>query len=386
MTKNSMELSFDSISQNESLARSVAAAFSTQLNPTIGELTDIRTAISEAVTNAIIHGYGNDPTQKVYMRCTAEDRLLTFEIEDKGKGIENVALAMQPFYTTEPNLERSGMGFSVMEAFMDDIRVESEPGNGTRLTMTKIMPNPQFPYEETLKYIKLAQSGDREAMNELVERNMALVRSIVKKYLNRGTEYDDLYQIGSMGLVKAIKNFDSSYGVRFSTYAVPMIAGEIKRFLRDDGMIKVSRTLKELAAKVCAAQRELGTALGRDPGVQEIAEYIGETPEDIALALDASRPHVSIYEPVYGDEGEALVMDRITAEEDGTDTALDRVLLQQLMEILDSREKKIVVMRYFRDKTQSEIAAYLGISQVQVSRLENRIMEKLRERALERAQ
>ncbi len=250
----------------------------------------------------------------------------------------------------------------------------------------KIMPNPQFPYEETLKYIKLAQSGDREAMNELVERNMALVRSIVKKYLNRGTEYDDLYQIGSMGLIKAIKNFDSSYGVRFSTYAVPMIAGEIKRFLRDDGMIKVSRTLKELAAKVCAAQRELGTALGRDPGVQEIAEYIGETPEDIALALDASRPHVSIYEPVYGDEGEALVMDRITAEEDGTDTALDRGLLQQLMEILDSREKKIVVMRYFRDKTQSEIAAYLGISQVQVSRLENRIMEKLRERALEKAQ
>ena len=128
MTKNSMELSFDSISQNESLARSVAAAFSTQLNPTIGELTDIRTAISEAVTNAIIHGYGNDPTQKVYMRCTAED---------KGKGIENVALAMQPFYTTEPNLERSGMGFSVMEAFMDDVRVESEPGNGTRVTMKK---------------------------------------------------------------------------------------------------------------------------------------------------------------------------------------------------------------------------------------------------------
>ena len=251
----------------------------------------------------------------------------------------------------------------------------------------KIMPNPQFPYEETLKYIKLAQSGDREAMNELVERNMALVRSIVKKYLNRGTEYDDLYQIGSMGLVKAIKNFDSSYGVRFSTYAVPMIAGEIKRFLRDDGMIKVSRTLKELAAKVCAAQRELGTALGRDPGVQEIAEYIGETPEDIALALDASRADsIHIPERVYGDEGEALVMDRITAEEDGTDTALDRVLLQQLMEILDSREKKIVVMRYFRDKTQSEIAAYLGISQVQVSRLENRIMEKLRERALEKAQ
>ena len=240
--------------------------------------------------------------------------------------------------------------------------------------------------KEAEELIAKAKEGDEQAKTRLVEENSPLIKSVIRRYKNKGVEYDDLYQIGSMGLIKAIKNFDSSYGVRFSTYAVPMIAGEIKRFLRDDGMIKVSRTLKELAAKVCAAQRELGTALGRDPGVQEIAEYIGETPEDIALALDASRPHVSIYEPVYGDEGEALVMDRITAEEDGTDTALDRVLLQQLMEILDSREKKIVVMRYFRDKTQSEIAAYLGISQVQVSRLENRIMEKLRERALEKAQ
>lgn len=137
MNKNSMELSFDSKSQNESLARSVAAAFSAQLDPTIAELTDIRTAISEAVTNAIVHGYGNDPTKKVYMSCTAENDLLTFVIEDKGKGIENVELAMQPFYTTEPGLERSGMGFSVMEAFMDGVIVESEPGQGTRVTLKK---------------------------------------------------------------------------------------------------------------------------------------------------------------------------------------------------------------------------------------------------------
>lgn len=137
MNKNSMELSFDSKSQNESLARSVAAAFSAQLDPTIAELTDIRTAISEAVTNAIVHGYGNDPTKKVYMSCTAEEDLLTFVIEDKGKGIENVELAMQPFYTTEPGLERSGMGFSVMEAFMDGVIVESEPGQGTRVTLKK---------------------------------------------------------------------------------------------------------------------------------------------------------------------------------------------------------------------------------------------------------
>ena len=141
---------------------------------------------------------------------------------------------------------------------------------------------------------------------------------------------------------------------------------------------------EDLAEQIGEIEGVSSASLGDSIGAEEDGE--AETPEDIALALDASRPHVSIYEPVYGDEGEALVMDRITAEEDGTDTALDRVLLQQLMEILDSREKKIVVMRYFRDKTQSEIAAYLGISQVQVSRLENRIMEKLRERALEKAQ
>ena len=245
---------------------------------------------------------------------------------------------------------------------------------------------PLIPENQLKSYFERIYAGDKRAREEFIRGNLRLVLSVCQRFSMRGENMDDLFQVGCVGLLKAVDNFDISQNVRFSTYAVPMISGEIKRFLRDDGMIKVSRTLKELAAKVCAAQRELGTALGRDPGVQEIAEYIGETPEDIALALDASRPHVSIYEPVYGDEGEALVMDKITAEEDGTDTALDRVLLQQLMEILDSREKKIVVMRYFRDKTQSEIAAYLGISQVQVSRLENRIMEKLRERALEKAQ
>ena len=249
----------------------------------------------------------------------------------------------------------------------------------------RIPSNPRFPYEETLKYISLAQSGNEEAMEELVRRNVPLVRSIVKKYLNRGAEYDDLYQIGSMGLVKAITNFNASFGVRFSTYAVPMIAGEIKRYLRDDGMIKVSRSLKELSARAVAAQRELGTAFGRDPGIAEIAEHIGETPEDVAMALDAARPCVSIYEPVYGDDGDALVMDRLTAEEE-TEEALDRVLLGQLMGILDGREKRILIMRYFRDRTQSETAAYLGISQVQVSRLESRILQKLREKAQERAQ
>ena len=240
-------------------------------------------------------------------------------------------------------------------------------------------------YERTMELIPLAKGGDVEAMEELVRCNMALVRSIVKKYVNRGVEYDDLYQIGSMGLVKAVKNFDPAYNVRFSTYAVPMIAGEIKRYLRDDGMIKVSRSLKELAGKAAAAQVELSSRLGRDPGRQELAEYMGENPEDISMAMDASRPHISIYEPVYGDEGDALVMDKLTGSSDGDDDALDRIMLQQLMSILEPREQKIIMLRYFRDKTQSEIAASMGISQVQVSRLESRIMKKLRERAAEGA-
>lgn len=238
-------------------------------------------------------------------------------------------------------------------------------------------------YERTMELIPLAKGGDVEAMEELVCCNMALVRSIVKKYVNRGVEYDDLYQIGSMGLVKAVKNFDPAYNVRFSTYAVPMIAGEIKRYLRDDGMIKVSRSLKELAGKAAAAQVELSSRLGRDPGIQELAEYMGENPEEISMAMDASRPHISIYEPVYGDEGDALVMDKLSGSSDGDDDALDRIMLQQLMSILEPREQKIIMLRYFRDKTQSEIAASMGISQVQVSRLESRIMKKLRERAAE---
>lgn len=238
-------------------------------------------------------------------------------------------------------------------------------------------------YERTIELIPLAKGGDSDAMEELVRCNMALVRSIVKKFVNRGVEYDDLYQIGSMGLVKAVKNFDPAYNVRFSTYAVPMIAGEIKRYLRDDGMVKVSRSLKELAGRAAAAQGELSSKLGRDPGIQELAEYMGENPEEISMAIDASRPHISIYEPVYGDEGDALVMDKLSGSGDGDDDALDRILLQQLMSILEPREQKIIMLRYFRDKTQSEIAASMGISQVQVSRLESRIMKKLRERAAE---
>ncbi len=236
-------------------------------------------------------------------------------------------------------------------------------------------------HDQTLELIAMAQTGDDAAQEALIINNAALVKSIVKKFTNRGTEYDDLYQIGCLGLVKAIRNFDSAYNVRFSTYAVPMIAGEIKRFLRDDGMIKVSRSLKEVAARAAAAQERLGRELGRDAGIAEIAKCIEEEVETVVMAMEAVRPHASIYEPAFGDDSDALLIDRVSGEGSEANDAINRVLLKELLHSLDPRERQIIMLRYFSDKTQGEIAKTLGVSQVQVSRLENRILSKLRERA-----
>ena len=238
-----------------------------------------------------------------------------------------------------------------------------------------------LPHEETLALIEQAQAGDAQAQERLVVCNAPLVRSIVRKYTSRGTEYEDLYQIGCLGLIKAIRNFNTTYNVRFSTYAVPMIAGEIKRFLRDDGMIKVSRSLKELAARAVAVQGELSARNGKEPGIVEIAQVLEQSPEDVALALESARPHISIYEPAFGDDSDPQVIDRMSDGGDGEEEALNRVLLKELLSILDARERRIILLRYFSDKTQSEIAALMGVSQVQISRIESRILKKLREKA-----
>ena len=238
-----------------------------------------------------------------------------------------------------------------------------------------------LPHEEVIPLIRSAQGGDSMAMEELVRHNAALVKSIVKKYLGRGIEFDDLFQIGCLGLVKAIQNYDESFNVRFSTYAVPMIAGEIKRFLRDDGMIKLSRSIKELATRVAAAQERLRRTLGSDPGIQEIAREVEAEPEDIAAALEAVRPHVSLYEHVYDDGSEATLMDRMQQEGAEDTFVVDRILLKELLGQLEARERQLIVLRYFQDKTQSEIAQLMGVSQVQISRLENRIISKLRDAA-----
>lgn len=236
-------------------------------------------------------------------------------------------------------------------------------------------------HKQTQSLLFLAQQGDEQAQEKLVLCNTALVRSILKKYQGRGAEYEDLFQIGCIGLIKAIQNFDLSLGLRFSTYAVPMIAGEIKRFLRDDGMIKVSRSLKELAVRACNAQEALLLKLGREAKIDEIASYLGEESADVTMALEAVHPHTSLYELAYGEESEMTVEDKISSGAGEDDRTIDHIMLKELLRILEPRERQIIVLRYFSDKTQGEIARLMGVSQVQISRLENKILCKLREKA-----
>ncbi|MDD3921791.1 MAG: SigB/SigF/SigG family RNA polymerase sigma factor [Eubacteriales bacterium] len=236
-----------------------------------------------------------------------------------------------------------------------------------------------LPHEEVMTLIAAAQKQDTAAMEHLVTHNTALVKSIVKKFLGRGIEYDDLYQIGCLGLVKAINHYEASFGVRFSTYAVPMIAGEIKRFLRDAGMVKVSRSLKELASKAAAAQERLRRSLGRDPGIAELAKALEAAPEDVAMALEAARPHISLFEPLYDEHSDTTLLDQMQKESAPDVQMVDRILLKDLLSKLEARERQLIFLRYFQDKTQSEIAQLMGVSQVQISRMENRIIRKLRE-------
>lgn len=216
-------------------------------------------------------------------------------------------------------------------------------------------------------------------------KNAALVKSIVKGYVGRGAEYEDLFQTGCIGLIKAIKGYDSQYEVRFSTYAVPMISGEIKRFLRDDGIIKVSRSFKENAVKIYRAQEKLKRETGREPTLSELSKECGLTEEEITQSLDAVREPISIYEPMYNSDGDSkmLLVDTVASEEGTENKVIDKLLLQKLMQELTERERKILLLRFFRDKTQSEIAGMMGVSQVQISRIITKSLEKLRKSAEE---
>ena len=232
--------------------------------------------------------------------------------------------------------------------------------------------------DETLKMIELAHQGDKTARDRLVTENLGLVWSIVKHLAGRGYEQEALFQIGSIGLLKAIDKFDLQYQVRFSTYAVPMITGEIRRFLRDDGMIKVSRYLKENAMKIYRAMDAFKKKQGRDPTIEEIAQATGIEKEDIVQSLDAVKDPVSLDEPVF-EESESTLLD--TLKDDSGSQVIDQLLIKELLEKLSERERQIILLRFFRDKTQSEIAQIIGVSQVQVSRLLGKTLEKLKKAA-----
>lgn len=231
-------------------------------------------------------------------------------------------------------------------------------------------------HNETLELIKLSQSGDQEAKAKLIEHNTPLIKSIIRRYKGKHIEYEDLMQLGALGLIKAINNFDSSFGVRFSTYAVPMISGEIKRFIRDDGSIKVSRALKALSCKISAYIEEYVQLNAKEPTVHDIAEKFEIDECEVVYVLDSSKMPLSLYEKYDDDSGKNL-LDKL-ADDTSQDDMIDKILLKDSILNLPERERKIIILRYYKDKTQSEIASIMGVSQVQISRLETKIINKIK--------
>lgn len=228
--------------------------------------------------------------------------------------------------------------------------------------------------------VERAQSGDREARDQLVEANLRLVRSLATRFASTGSDPEDLFQLGCIGLLKAVDRFDLSYEVRFSTYAVPLILGEIRRHLRDDGPLRVSRGLKQLAHQARRARETLANQFGRDPTVAEIAHLLGSSAEEILEALDGARAPTSIHQTIHQGDGDPIyLLDQLAADDSTREGMwLDRVALREGLLRLGPREQRIILLRFFRDKTQTEVAAILGCSQVQVSRLERRALDQIR--------
>lgn len=235
-----------------------------------------------------------------------------------------------------------------------------------------------FDIESTNAYIDAAKAGDAAAKEKLLSDNLNLIKSIVRRYLNKGVEYDDLIQLAGMGLLKAINGFDKSYGVRFSTYAVPMIAGEIKRFMRDDGSIKVSRSLKAAAKRINEYVEEYAAEHGVQPTVRQISQKFSIPPSEVVFTMGSSRMPLSLFaQSDYKDEKSQFLIDKLSVGDD-SESLIENLELRTAISELPEREKKVIMLRYFRDMTQSEVAAYLGVSQVQVSRIESRILNSFK--------
>ena len=233
--------------------------------------------------------------------------------------------------------------------------------------------------DEMTKLFIRAKNGDEEARQELISGNLKLVLSVIKSFSNRGEDINDLFQIGCIGLIKAVDNFDSSLELCFSTYAVPMIAGEIKRFLRDDGLIKVSRALKELAYKAYKENERIKNELGRDATISELASKLEVSEEEISMAIDSSMEVESLHQTIYQNDGnEIYLMDKLKNEEGCEEEAINKVMISQILNEMTDNERRLIKMRYFSNMSQKDVGEQLGISQVQVSRLEKRILTKAR--------
>lgn len=248
-----------------------------------------------------------------------------------------------------------------------------------RLSEMNLPRFPLLPNDEVQALLVQAKAGDEAARERIIHCNLRLVFNLIQRFSNRGYEQEDLFQIGVIGLIKAIDKFDPSYAVRFSTYAVPMIIGEIRRFLRDDGPIKISRSLKETGIRIRYAQEQLTKELGREPKLSEVAEKLELTPEQLTEALEATQYMTSIHEELYQDDGDAIYVIDQLADREEESKFLDHMALEEVLERLPEREKHILYLRFYRDQTQTEVAKRIGISQVQVSRLERSALKKVRE-------
>ena len=340
--ENEMTLTFPSRSANEAFARAAVACFAAQLDPNLEELNDIKTAVSEAVTNCIVHAY-RDTIGLVTIRCRIlPDSVLDVVVRDKGCGMEDIEKARTPMFTT--------------------YEAEDRAAGEERLS-------------ETITLITQAQQGDRTATERLVTENTGLIWSIARRYFGRGVEPDDLFQLGCVGFLKAVEGFDTAYGTQFSTYAVPKIAGEIRRFLRDDGAVKVSRSIKERAAAIKKTRERLTGDFGREPTVSELSEAMGLSPEEIASAETATSAAESIQRQT-GEEGFSL--EDVLCTDGMEEKLLEKLALREALRHLGEKERLVIQLRYYHSLTQQRVAELIGVSQVQVSRIEKKALERLR--------
>ena len=374
--ENTTKIQFDSLSVNEAYARGAAAAFLARYDPTVPQLADLKTAVSEAVTNCIVHAYPDRVGPIVMTLAVYPGRLVKITVADRGVGIPDIPKAMEPLFTTGNPEERSGLGFAVMQSFMDKVRVSSTPGHGTRVTLTKRLEEKPSTEKRTRGDTMVT---DKTRRSEFIEQNLGLVHSCAGRFRGRGIEYDDLYSAGCMGLVKACDAFDPERGVCFSTYAVPVILGEIKKLFRDGGTVKVSRSLKELNLRINAAREHHRKLCGTEPTLSQLAEELGESVENITLAVQAAQPIMSLT-PENRDEPDRQIDIPVESPEEAL---ADKIGLAEVLGTLPEEDQRLIRLRFYANRTQSETAKILHTTQVQISRRERKLLQLMRAKLLE---